>query len=141
MSEQVAGPILASAVKEPWFKHIYVGERLGDPKTSRWLKEIRHDPFATLTKLQVPALLVYGARDPWVPVAASVQRFRAARLANKNLRAVVLPDADHAMMMGVEPARQIDPASFPAQAPNSPAYFSLLAAWLGEVGLVSPPAG
>ncbi|WP_277980157.1 hypothetical protein [Sphingomonas phyllosphaerae] len=55
-------------------------------------------------------------------------RARSVELRQVTVR--VIDGADHAMMMGVPPARQVD-AQFAAQAaPDAPAYFALLEGWL-----------
>jgi hypothetical protein len=38
------------------------------------------------------------------------------------------------MMLGVDPKDQVDPKFFPKEAPDAPAYFALLAAWLAQHG-------
>jgi pimeloyl-ACP methyl ester carboxylesterase len=139
MSATEADPLLAAARGKPWFQYIYMSEKLGDPKTSRWLKEMRHDPLATIDGLKAPVLLIYGAEDPWIPVEQSIKRFGGLGAAKSNARAIVIPGVDHAMMGDVPPSRQIDPKFFPAQAPNSAEYFALLSTWLAENGLTSPP--
>lgn len=127
---------LAAARDKPWFKHVYMSDTLGDPKTSRWLKEMRHDPLQTLKQGSAPLLLIYGAEDPWIPVETSLSRARTLEAA-KRFSMFVIPGVDHAMMADVEPSRQIDPEFFPAQAPNSPAYFAILTSWLAERKLIA----
>ena len=72
----------------------------------------------------------FGQADPWVPVAASLTtlRSRAAELPQVTTR--VVDGADHAMMLDVPPAQQIDTALATKAPPNSAAYFALLGAWL-----------
>lgn len=139
MSAADAEPKLAAARAMPWFKHVYMSGQLGDPKTSRWLKEMKHDPLETLKQGTVPLLLVYGSEDPWIPVQTSISRARTLG-ADQRVNMFVVPGADHAMMTGVEPSWQINPESFPAQAPNSPIYFAMLASWLAERGLLASSA-
>src|SRR5215831_6882844 len=59
---------LNSARQRPWFPLIYMDDRVGDPETSSWLKQMRFDPTAMLDKVSAPVLLLYGGDDPWVPV-------------------------------------------------------------------------
>jgi pimeloyl-ACP methyl ester carboxylesterase len=48
-----------------------MGDELpASPEQSRWLKEMRHDPLATLAQVKAPTLVVYGSADPWVAGAA-----------------------------------------------------------------------
>ena len=42
----------------------------------------------------------------------------------------MIDGADHAMMLGVPPARQVDAQFASHAAPDAPAYFALLGAWL-----------
>ena len=141
MTAAQAQPLLDAAIPRPWFKDIYMSPRLGDPKTSRWLKEMRHDPLAVLPTVRVPTLLVYGADDPWIPVEESVRRYRELRLADRDMQIAVLPGLDHAMMRGRPPASQIDPKDMQAEAPDAPAYFALITAWLAERGFLARGRG
>jgi pimeloyl-ACP methyl ester carboxylesterase len=127
---------LDAAKARPWFDRVYLGTELpADPSQSRWLKEMRHDPLATLARLRAPTLVVYGAADPWVPVRLSVERLAKAAEKHPNVETVVIAGADHAMMLSVDARTQMDPAFFPRQAPQASAYFGLLGAWLARHGL------
>jgi len=131
---------LDAVVDKPWFPLIYMDKTFADPDKSGWAKEIRHDPLASIGSINARTLILYGARDPWVPVAVSVDRLRTFTVSHPNMIAAVVGGADHAMMMSVPPARQIDPAFFPVQAPDSPEYFGRLAAWLQVNGIARSPA-
>jgi hypothetical protein len=39
-----------------------------DHATSRWRREIEHDPARTLDEVNVPVLMIYGCAYPVVPV-------------------------------------------------------------------------
>ena len=127
---------LDAAVGKPWFEHIYMSAKLGEPATSRWLKEMRHDPRETLERVTAPVLMIYGAADPWVPAQLSVERLAAAK--RPNVDTVVIAGADHSMMLSVDEKTQIDPDFFPRLAPDAPAYFGLLGAWLTARGIARP---
>lgn len=135
-----AQPLLDAAISRPWFGDIYMSPRLGDPATSRWLREMRHDPLTILPDLHAPTLLIYGAEDPWIPVEESARRFADLRLANPDISIAVLAGLDHAMMRGRSPAHQIDPEYMREEAPNAPAYFALITAWLTGRGFLAPSA-
>lgn len=124
---------LDAAVQKPWFELIYMGKTLVEPAKSRWLKEMSHDPMKTLERVEAPALIIYGAADPWVPAAVSMQRLAAAK--RPNIETAVIAGADHAMMLSIDPKTQVDP-KFHGLAPESPAYLGLLASWLTRQGVV-----
>lgn len=123
---------LDSIRSRPWFNLIYLGAKLDDPATSSWLKQMRFDPMPILDHLKVPTLMIYGQADPWVPVEISRQRLAAAD--HPNVEVAVINGADHTMMLSVAPRQQINPAYFPKESPNAPAYFALLTAWLTQQG-------
>lgn len=124
--------ILDAAIPKPWFEHTYMGKTFKDPDQSRWAKEIRHDPLATLAAVKQPALVIYGSVDPWVPAQISVERLRASSPQHPNVEVVVITGADHAMATSVSAADQIDPVLSAKEAPQSPEYFALLGAWLAK---------
>lgn len=124
----------------PWFKLIYMGGTVGDRETSRWRKEIEHDPLQSLNGLKVPTLILYGAADPAVPVAASVERLTAVKNQLPNLRVAVIAGADHSMQLSVSPKDQMDPSRADDGAPESAEYFARLTAWLAAQGIARPIA-
>src|SRR3546814_8495034 len=69
--------LVDAAKSKPWFDLLYMGEKVGDRATSRWRREIEYDPLPTLDQVKVPALILFGANDPVVPVATSVARITA----------------------------------------------------------------
>lgn len=60
---------LDAVVNKPWLPFIYMDRTFADPDKSGWAKEIRHDPLASIRSIAARTLILYGARDPWVPVA------------------------------------------------------------------------
>lgn len=124
---------LHAARDKPWFKLIYMSRELGDPKTSRWLREMRHDPLQNIASLKVPALVLYGAADPWVPVTLSMERLTS--VTGPVTRAVVA-GADHSMMLSASPLQQISPEYFDMKAPDAPEYFGRLTEWLAAQALL-----
>ncbi len=134
--ERATAQRLVDAAKDkPWFKLLYMGETVGDRATSRWRKEIEFDPLRTLEGIKVPALVIYGALDPVVPVATSVERLRAE---HPEFDVVVVADADHAMQVSVPVQVQMDPARTHEEAPQSAEYFAILASWLTRHSVVNP---
>ena len=61
-------------------------------------------------------------------------RVAAEMPSNQEPRRLVVAGADHAMMLGVDSKHQVDPKFFPKEAPDAPAYFALLGAWLVQHG-------
>lgn len=121
-----------AVVNEPWFDLIYLGKTFKDPNESGWAKEIRHDPLQSVGMVTAPTLIMYGAGDPWVPAAVSVDRLSKVTAARDNFEVAVIGGTDHLMMTTATPAQQVDPGEFDAQAPDSLEYFARLGAWLQD---------
>lgn len=130
---------LDAVVDKPWFDLTYLGKTFQDPDKSRWAKEIRHDPLRTLASVHAPALVIYGANDPWVPAKLSAEILRKNAAQHPNIDTAVIAGADHDMMLSAPLEFQIDPKAFSAQAPDAPEYFSLMAAWLTAKGFARTP--
>jgi pimeloyl-ACP methyl ester carboxylesterase len=128
---------LDAARTQPWFPLIYMSDTVGDPKTSSWFKQMQFDPAPIVDTVSAPVLMFYGQDDPWVPVRLSMDRLQTIIKRHPAIDAVVVPGADHTMMLGVDPSNQVDQSFFPREAPNSPAYFALLSAWLTRHGFHS----
>ena len=127
--DRAAAQALVDAAKtEPWFDLLYLGEVVGDRATSRWRKEIEYDPLPTLDEVKVPALILFGANDPVVPVATSVARINARRGPDVTVR--VIAGADHHMATSMTPKAQMDPAQTKNVRPEAPEYFAVLVSWL-----------
>ena len=131
--------ILDAASTAPWFDLIYVGRTFKDPSESRWAKEMKHDPLATLDAVKQPALIIYGSADPWVPAQVSIDRLRASAARHPNIALTVIAGADHAMATSVSAADQIDPVLSTREAPQSAEYFGLLGAWLIQHSVARSP--
>jgi uncharacterized protein len=125
--------LVDAAKMKPWFKFLYMGETVGDRASSRWRKEIEFDPLRTLDSIKVPALVLYGAADPVVPVAVSVERLRTS---HPKFDVAVIAGADHSMQVSVPPLTQMDPARTNEQAPEAVEYFAILTSWLTRQGIV-----
>jgi hypothetical protein len=125
---------LNAARQRAWFPLIYMDDTVGNPETSSWLKQMRFDPTTKLDKVSPPVLMLYGQDDPWVPVRLSMDRLDTIAKKHANVKAAVVAGADHTMMLGVDPKDQVDPKFFPKEAPDAPAYFSILAGWLAQHG-------
>lgn len=126
----VAQALVDAAATKPWFDQLYLGKTVGDRATSRWRREIEYDPLPTLDQVQVPALILFGADDPVVPVATSVARINARSRAKLTVR--VIANADHHMATSMSPKSQMDPTQTEKVRPEALEYFSTLAAWLTD---------
>jgi pimeloyl-ACP methyl ester carboxylesterase len=128
---------LDSVRGQPWFSLIYMDDKLTDPKNSSWLRQMQFDPIPTVDRVKAPILIVYGQSDPWIPVELSTARLKSLAAKHTNLEFKIVDGADHTMMQGVDPKKQVDPQFFPSEAPNSPAYFALLGVWFARHGFTN----
>lgn len=78
----------------------------------------------------MPTLVIFGQADPWVPVGTSLAALRSRSTDFPQVTIRIIDGADHAMMLGVPPARQVDTKFATQAAPNAPAYFAQIGAWL-----------
>ncbi len=132
--ERATAQRMIDAVKDrPWFPLTYMGNTVGDRATSGWRKEIEYDPLPTLDRVKMPTLILYGAADPVVPVATSVERIAPKLRSNMTLR--VIEGADHGMALNVDTKTQLDPSKGGQIHPEAPEYFAVLASWLTQQGL------
>jgi pimeloyl-ACP methyl ester carboxylesterase len=127
--------LVDAAKTKPWFKFLYMGDTVADRATSRWRKEIEFDPLRTLGGIRIPALVIYGALDPVVPVAISVERLRVS---HPKFDVVVIAGADHSMQVSVPPKVQMDPERTHEQAPEAVEYFAIMASWLTSRAIATP---
>jgi pimeloyl-ACP methyl ester carboxylesterase len=130
--------LLDAAMKKPWFKQIYMDDNIDEPAMAAWRKDIALDPMGDLDKVKVPVLMIFGSGDPWVPVGISMDRLRESRSRHPNVEAVVIAGADHEMMLSVPFKTQMDGKAAVTMAPEAPAYFAVMAAWLARQGLTRP---
>jgi hypothetical protein len=130
---------LDAAAAKPWFPFIYMEKTFHDPAQSGWPGEMWQDPLQWLSGDKAPTLMVYGAKDPWVPVGESLKVLKAHAAQFPNILVEVLASADHDMMVTASPKEQVDPKSLGHLAPDDPAYFALLAWWLTKNGFATPP--
>jgi pimeloyl-ACP methyl ester carboxylesterase len=96
-------------------------------------QQIGNEPIRAFVGSPVPTLVVVGQADPWVPVAAPLAALRACAAELPQVTFRVIDGADHATMLSVPPARQVDTQSATHAAPDAPVYFALLGAWLQKI--------
>jgi pimeloyl-ACP methyl ester carboxylesterase len=89
---------LSAAMDEPWWLLAFLPPILLDAEGRRlWIEEMDWDPRPVFARVQVPALMFYGADDAWTPVEPSVEAWREAR--GSAVDVVVVPDASHEMAL------------------------------------------
>ena len=82
---------------EAWFPFAYLDPSLPeDPTMEKWYQEMDFDPIPMLQKIGVPVLLLYGERDPWVPIAESIKIWKEN--ASGKLSIHQIKDANHFMI-------------------------------------------
>jgi pimeloyl-ACP methyl ester carboxylesterase len=82
---------------ETWFSLAYLdGPLPEDPTVIKWFQEMDYDPIPAIKKLDVPVLLLYGERDPWVPIAESIARWK--EYGPKDLTTHQIKDGNHFMI-------------------------------------------
>jgi pimeloyl-ACP methyl ester carboxylesterase len=93
--EEVAA-LLASARSEPWYDLTYLRPELPrDVKSSKWYYQFAFDPATSIAKVKAPVLLLFGERDPWIPVNESTSVWRARARADLTIRRI--PGTNHFM--------------------------------------------
>lgn len=89
---------LSAAMDEPWWLLAFLPPILLDAEGRRlWIEEMDWDPRPVFARVQVPALMFYGADDAWTPVEPSVEAWREAR--GSAVELVVVPEASHEMAL------------------------------------------
>jgi pimeloyl-ACP methyl ester carboxylesterase len=112
---------------ELWYDQLWLKGNIDDPE---WKRQIEADPLRALAGSQVPTLILFGQADPWVPVAPSLAALRMRAAEFRQVTVSAIDGADHAMMLDLPPARQLDTKFTTQAAPDAPAYFAVLGAWL-----------
>jgi dipeptidyl aminopeptidase/acylaminoacyl peptidase len=124
---------LQKAEAQPWFELAFMpraSQLTTDPARNSWRREMDHDPVATVRRLKVPLLFIYGGSDPWVPVQQSVKQLRLLANQRPNIQYVVVPNANHEMMFVEHQTMAFDEKATKGIAPQAPEYFMVLASWL-----------
>lgn len=86
------GALLAAATGEPWFPMAYLPPEL-PPEHVRW-DDMDFDPAPVIERVGCPTLLVFGSDEDTVPVAESIETWRAH--GDRPLEVVELPGCGHA---------------------------------------------
>ncbi len=105
---------------------------------SAWIAVMHYDPIKTLERVRVPVLIFYGGADPWVPVAASVERLRPIAARKANIHYYVIPNADHTLSFPKTQTMDWDKGALEEQQPESTEYFFVMASWLTRQFALNP---
>jgi pimeloyl-ACP methyl ester carboxylesterase len=101
-------------------------------KDSWWFKFIklnfRHDPILVLQKINCPVLVIFGGKDPNLPVDASIRNMNKALAASSGSLVVIFPKAGHDIRVLPAPGERW---SFSKLAPG---YLDLLLSWVKATG-------
>jgi pimeloyl-ACP methyl ester carboxylesterase len=113
-SREEVEPLVEEAAEAPWFHLGWVPRELPEP--DHW-PDMDFDPVGALARLRCPVLAFFGEADEWVPVDASIDRFRAAaERAGNSLTVARLPGTTHEPVL--------------ASGAVSPVYEHTLVSWL-----------
>ncbi|UYP45323.1 hypothetical protein NEF87_001608 [Candidatus Lokiarchaeum ossiferum] len=81
---------------EDWFKFAYLdGELPKNPSETKWFQELDFTPIPVIKKICIPVLLLYGEKDPWVPIQKSIEIWK--NYGPKDLNIQQIKGANHFM--------------------------------------------
>jgi pimeloyl-ACP methyl ester carboxylesterase len=110
---------------QAWFSLAYLdGPVPNNPTTTKWFREMDFDPLPVIEQLDVPALLFYGERDPWVPIEKSISRWKENK--PKDLTVQRIQDANHFMISIAHAGIEGD------QGPMADGYTKILTQWVRQ---------
>jgi pimeloyl-ACP methyl ester carboxylesterase len=121
------------ASTQRWYNDAFLRTVDEVPRTTpdtAWLRVMQYDPITPLEAVHVPLLIFYGGADPWVPVAASVERLRPIAARKPNISYYVIANADHTLSFPKKQTMDWDNASLEDEKPESTEYFFVMASWL-----------
>jgi len=134
-SRDAAAKALRKAQSKPWFDLVYLpraSQLPSDPEHDASRRRLDDDPVAAVLRARVPLLFIYGDSDPWVPVEKSVERLQSLSQRQPNIEYAVIANADHEIMIPGNETMQADAETTRNKAPQTPAYFMSLGAWLSR---------
>jgi alpha-beta hydrolase superfamily lysophospholipase len=138
VSLTVATRVMRRVERKPWFKLAFMPKSKELKSSHNALKELYYDPLDALCRVHVPLLLIYGSEDPWIPVKESLRQLRMITTTNKekrrnNISYTVIPNANHEMMFKEKENMEFDEEMMNKRsAPEAPAYFMEMTAWLSK---------
>ena len=142
-SREDAVRALTAVENKPWFHLTFMPkakELAATPKESTWRLQMDDDPMRAVGQVSAPLLLIYGGRDPWIPVGTTIALLRERSKNQRNLEYKVIANASHEMSLGKSETMAFDKQTLLASAPDAPAYFLVLASWLAAHAYSGPNA-
>jgi uncharacterized protein len=124
------------ASAQRWFNDAFprtVDEVPKKTPDAAWLDVMQYDPITPLRAVHVPLLIIYGGADPWVPVAASLERLKPIAARQSNISYYVIAGADHLMAFPKKQNMDWDQASLLEEKAESSEYFLIMGSWLTRV--------
>jgi uncharacterized protein len=121
------------ASTQPWFNDAFVNsvdEMPAKTPDAAWLDVMRYDPVKPLEAVQIPLLIFYGGADPWVPVAASIDRLRPIAARKPNISYYVIANADHMLSFPKKQTMDWNQSALIEEKSESTEYFFVMASWL-----------
>jgi pimeloyl-ACP methyl ester carboxylesterase len=86
-----------AAHQEEWFPLAYLRDSLPlDPSATKWYQEMDFDPIPVMERLKMPVLLLFGERDPWIPISESISSWREYCPEDLTIQRII--SANHFMM-------------------------------------------
>ncbi len=131
----IARSALAAAKKQPWFKYMRIPPGMTAPPPPRILAVLQasllYDPSAILTRVTVPTLALFGARDKNVDAQDSIRRFRRAfrKAGMTDFSACVFPTTGHLLVQSR--TGYVDRSDLPVRYTGYP---EAMIGWLRERG-------
>jgi pimeloyl-ACP methyl ester carboxylesterase len=121
MSQDEANLLYLETRKEHWFGRIF----LPDPSSAvQWPSIMDFDIAPALARIDLPALLVFGEDDRWVPIDATIDVWRKSVADASKITVSRIAGSGHAMTVPVDPDDWLERGLV------SPEYEQALTSWL-----------
>jgi pimeloyl-ACP methyl ester carboxylesterase len=114
-------PLIDKARAEPWFADAWIP----DLEELDW-RDMDLDLAPLISQVRAPTLLLFGERDPWIPIRESISIWEKAAPPGLDLTIEIIPGVGHEMLAG-------DPLAMPTQGQPVPAYEQTLSGWMRRV--------
>lgn len=110
-------------ISRQWFAYSYLDDDLPDnPEETKWYREMDFDPVPVMKKLDVPVLLLYAEKDPWVDIDDSIDKWKEK--GPENCSVYKIEDANHFM-------KSISQTGLDgSKGPHSEKYLNILTSWI-----------